>query len=100
MTKRERRQWRWLVVLSLVMGSVVAASQWSVSALADRYPITDLGALPGGSRSEAYGVNGLSHVGGRADTVGGSYHAFLWSSGGSMIDLRTLGGGELLSWHQ
>ena len=47
---------------------------------------TDLGTLPGGTTSYAYGINNLTQV------VGYSYgHAFLWDAG-AMTDLGTLGG--------
>lgn len=53
---------------------------------------TDLGTLPGGSSSLAYGANDSGQVVGNATDSGGSSHAFLYSAGTGMIDLGTLGG--------
>ena len=52
----------------------------------------DLGTLPGGSFSEAYGINQSGQVVGGADNSSGYEHAFLWSNG-TMQDLGTLSGG-------
>ena len=52
--------------------------------------IIDLGTLPGGSSSEAYGINNSGQVAGIADTASEPYHAFLYSNG-AMTDLGTLG---------
>lgn len=54
----------------------------------------DLGTFPGGSDSQAFGINDSGQVAGRA-FVDGTYHAFL-CSGGVMSDLGTLGG----TWSQ
>lgn len=56
------------------------------------YEITDLGALPGGNWSEAYGINNQGQIVGQAETQGGLLHAFLLS-GGVMTDLGVLPGG-------
>jgi probable HAF family extracellular repeat protein len=45
----------------------------------------------GGTWSKANGINDAGQVVGEAQTAGGSYHAFLRSSTGSMQDLGTLG---------
>src|SRR5262245_10980388 len=55
----------------------------------------DLGTLPGGTRSTAFGINDLGAVGqvvGSSDMTGGQTHAFGWSSTLGMFDLGTLGG--------
>ena len=57
--------------------------------------VTELGFLPGGSRSLACDINDSSQVVGYADTADGNTHAFLYADG-KMIDLGTLGGAE--SW--
>jgi probable HAF family extracellular repeat protein len=55
-----------------------------------QYTVTDLGALPGETYSEATGINNAGQVVGRS-TPNGNSHAFLYS-GGVMSDLGTLGG--------
>ncbi len=52
--------------------------------------VLDLGTLPGGTSSEALGVNNLGQVVGYSTTRDGSTHAFLWHLG-MMRDLGTLG---------
>ena len=72
----------------------------TLEALEDRcllsYAITDLGTLPGGTTSEAFGLNNADPVQviGQANTgqVGSGFHAFLWDSVKGMQDLGTLGG--------
>jgi probable HAF family extracellular repeat protein len=51
----------------------------------------DLGTLPGGHYSAAYGLGGTGEVVGAADAGGGIIHAFM-SAGGKPSDLGTLGG--------
>ena len=63
------------------------------NAYAASYTALDLGTLPGGSYSYAYGINGSGQVVGDADTASGQQHAFLWSSGSGMTDLGTLPNG-------
>ncbi len=60
--------------------------------LASGRAVRDLGTLPGGSWSSAYGVNNHGVAAGYGDTPEGAFHAFLWSPGSGMIDLGTLGG--------
>ncbi len=63
-------------------------------------PMQDLGALPTGQSSGATGINNLGQIAGWAEVNGyadmdyhyGHNHAFLYSAGGPMQDLGTLGG--------
>ena len=48
------------------------------------YSVTDLGTLPGGTRSRAYGINNAGQVTGYSDG-----HAFVYSNG-QMMDLNAL----------
>jgi len=54
----------------------------------------DLGVLPGGNASYAYGVNESDQVVGYSyvDDLGELYHAFLWTQSSGMQDIGTLGG--------
>ena len=54
----------------------------------------DLGGLPGGGRSEAFGVNSTGQVVGYATTKNGARHAVLWDANGEIRDLGTLDGGH------
>ena len=49
----------------------------------------DLGGLPGGGSSEAFGVNGAGDVVGYATTATGVPHAVLWRPNGALVDLGT-----------
>ena len=51
--------------------------------------LTDLGTLPGGTQSFAYGINNSGQVVGASDSVVSTLHAFLYS-GGRMKDLNAL----------
>ena len=53
--------------------------------------VQSLGTLPGGSRSDATGINDSGQIVGWSNTSGGAYLAFLYS-GTSMQELGTLGG--------
>src|SRR2546427_8139166 len=56
------------------------------------WTITDLGVFPGGSISQASGINNSGQVVGSSVLPGDVNHAFLWSSASGMQDLGTLGG--------
>ena len=74
--------------------SLIAAGLLAQPALAQRSTTDALGFLTVGGTSKAYGINASGQVVGYASTSGssGNNHAFLWSSGGGMQDLGTLGG--------
>jgi len=55
--------------------------------------LVDLGTLPGGTISEATGINDDRHVTGFSDGTDISPHAFVWNSTQGMEDLGTLPGG-------
>jgi len=63
------------------------------NAQTQRYSVTDLGTLGGGT-SKGYGINARGQVTGEAVTPGGVFHAFQYAPGSGMIDLGTLGGGS------
>ena len=52
----------------------------------------DLGVLPGGDWSSAYGVNNLGTVVGNASTAAGGFRGFLWTAASGMVALPTFGG--------
>jgi probable HAF family extracellular repeat protein len=62
-----------------------------VSAFALSYTITDLGTLPGGGWSTAYGINQAGIVVGGANVSSGNYHAIAWRAG-RLKDLGTWNG--------
>jgi probable HAF family extracellular repeat protein len=76
--------------LGIALALVFAAPLVTLAAPVAFYDITELGTL-GGSTSDARGINSSGQVVGAADTVSGSEHTYLWSSG-KMQDLGTLGG--------
>lgn len=51
----------------------------------------DIGTL-GGSSANAIGLNNAGQVTGQSTTAAGAQHAFVWSSGGGLVDLGTLPG--------
>lgn len=52
----------------------------------------DLGALPGGDWSAAYGVNSAGTVVGYGNISAGTFRAFVWTPSAGMVALGTLGG--------
>ena len=62
------------------------------------YKVIDLGTLPGGNISNAYGVNDHGQVVGVSTGSPSVTHAFLWTMNTGMKDLGTLGGN--VSWAQ
>jgi probable HAF family extracellular repeat protein len=56
------------------------------------YSVVDLGALPGGNTSYAYGVNNLGQVAGEAFIAAGQ-RAFFWDAATGMVDIGVLPGG-------
>ncbi|HUJ72630.1 MAG TPA: hypothetical protein VLZ30_10315 [Verrucomicrobiae bacterium] len=52
----------------------------------------DLGTLPGGDWSAAYGVNESGTVVGDGDLANGLFRAMVWNADGSVTELGTLGG--------
>lgn len=56
------------------------------------YKPIDLGVLPGGNLSNAYGVNDHGQVAGVSKTSASFNHGFLWTKVAGMKDLGTLGG--------
>jgi len=72
------------------------ALQFVPAVRAQRYKVTDLGTLPGGTTSQAAGINGRGQVVGAASVPQGT-HAFLWKHSEGMQDLGTLPGGGVYS---
>jgi probable HAF family extracellular repeat protein len=78
-------QSRFKALISACVLSLIATAGWSQS-------ITWLGTLPGGGRSEAYGVSADGAVVvGWSYNAAGQYRAFRWTASGGMQDLGTLG---------
>jgi probable HAF family extracellular repeat protein len=68
-----------VVVVALLMGAQPVSGQQPA---AGQYSITDLGTLPGGDLSLAYGINNRGQVVGQSATFAGYNHAVLWSKEG------------------
>lgn len=68
--------------LSIVVAIGVAGMSVLPSASAAGWSITDLGALPGGTWSTAWGINNSGQVVGESN-----FHAFIWEPGAGMTDL-------------
>jgi probable HAF family extracellular repeat protein len=77
-----------VVVVALSIGAQPVVGQ---PVEARQFSMTDLGTLPGGTESFAYGINDRGQVVGSSQTASGENHAFLWDKG-VMRDLGTLGG--------
>jgi probable HAF family extracellular repeat protein len=54
--------------------------------------LQDLGVLPGGNWSSAYGINNAGTVVGYGDIGTGLFRGFVWTSAGGMAELGTFGG--------
>jgi probable HAF family extracellular repeat protein len=65
----------------------------ALPSVAQLYSVTDLGVLPGGTFSEANGINSFGQVVGDGNINSENGHAFLWSKGLGLQDLGTLPGG-------
>jgi len=77
---------RFYALTSACVLSIMATVAWSQT-------LTWLGTLPGGDRSQAYGVSADgSVVVGWAINAAGRLRAFRWTAAGGMQDLGTLGG--------
>ena len=77
------------VVVALLVGTPLVSGR---PVDAREYSIKDLGTLPGGDFSAAYGINDRGQVVSRSNTGSSGPHAFLWEDG-EMTDLGTLPGG-------
>ena len=64
------------VVAALLMGAKPVSGQLDA---AREHPVIDLGTLPGGVLSQAFGINSRGQVVGYRETASGETHAVLWS---------------------
>ena len=83
-----------LALAVLCTSALATAGQTNASSFS--YTVTDLGKFPGGSYSDAYGLNDLGEVVGdaelpKASPIGSGSHAFNYN-GGALQDLGTLPG--------
>jgi len=87
------RRFLWLSLGAALLASIAVASSGGATQAESRWVITDLGVLPGGGFSQAFGINDRGQIVGRSMVKGGIHHGFLWQKG-KMRDLGTLGGRE------
>ena len=92
---KSRNCYQFSLALAVLCGSGLATVK-SVSASSFSYTVTDLGKFPGGSYSDAYGLNDSGQVVGSAELpnaspIGSGSHAFSYD-GGALQDLGTLPG--------
>src|SRR5579863_173838 len=83
--------------MKLSLGLVVAVLLASAAPLcvAQKYKITDLGDLPGGSFNQAQAINVSGQITGMAGDSDGNGVVILYSNG-KMVDLGSLGGGKAI----
>jgi probable HAF family extracellular repeat protein len=74
-----------------ILVAVVICASGAMAWAAPLYTITDLGTVPGSTKSIPFGINNAGQVVGYCDIGANDRHAFLYS-GGQMQDLGTLGG--------
>jgi probable HAF family extracellular repeat protein len=79
------------LVLFLVVAPVIALRSQGPTAGTLTYTVTDLGSL-GGSMIEAKGINNFGAVVGCGRIPSEDTHAFLFTTTGGLVDLKTLGG--------
>lgn len=79
------------MLLLIVMSLILTSSLVRLNAQEQtRYTVIDLGTLPGGTFSQAFGINNNGDVVGLSSLNGDTaFHAFLWRKG-AMTDLGTL----------
>jgi probable HAF family extracellular repeat protein len=83
-------------LISFCLSAVLALAMPAGAQL--HYKVIDLGTLPGGNISNAYGVNDNGQVVGVSNGSPSVTHAFLWTKSTGMKDLGTFGGN--VSWAQ
>ncbi len=74
-----------------VAGMFTTAGQGHAFVMSDGLMV-DLGDLPGGAWSAAYGINGSGEVAGYGDVGSGEFGAFTWTAGSGYTELGGLGG--------
>jgi probable HAF family extracellular repeat protein len=86
--EEELKKWNQLAMVFVLNALLCLASS---GAAYSGGTMTDLGTLPGTTRSRAYGINNNGQIVGSSYTDSNQDHAFLYS-GGTMTSLGTLGG--------